>query len=65
MDNKIHYDILLKCDNGRNLKKELFQINKLLQELDFNNLIYYIISMKDENVIEKSSNYLSLFIYFI
>ena len=65
MDNKIHYDILLKYDNGRNSKKELFQINKFLQELDFNNLIYYIISMKDENVIEKSSNYLSLFIYFI
>ena len=65
MDNKIHYDILLKYDNGRNSKKELFQINKFLQELDFNNLIHYIISMKDENVIEKSSNYLSLFIYFI
>ena len=44
--------VLIKCV----LNKK--SVNKFFQELDLNSQFYYIISMKDENNVEKSSNYL-------
>ena len=59
MGNGIHYVMLYSNKLMVEKKEELFlEINIYFQELDLNSLFDYIITMKIENIIEKSSNYL-------
>ena len=37
--------------------RDIYKINTLLQVLDLDSLFFYILSMKDENIIKRSSDY--------
>ena len=60
MGNEIHY--VMFCSNKlmveeREIFLEIYKIYTLLQVLDLDSLFYYILSMKDENIIKRSSDY--------
>ena len=61
MGNDIHY--VLFCSNKLMVEereiffRDIYRINTLLQVLDLDSLISYILSMKDENFIKRSSDY--------
>ena len=61
MGNDIHY--VLFCSNKLMVEereiffRDIYRINTLLQVLDLDSLFSYILSMKDENFIKRSSDY--------
>ena len=60
MGNEIHY--VMFCSNKlmveeREIFLEIYKIYTLLQVLDLDSLFYYILSMKDENISKRSSDY--------
>ena len=61
MGNEIH--CVMFCSNKLMVEerefffRDIYKINTLLQVLDLDSLFYYILSMKDENIIKRSSDY--------
>ena len=61
MGNEIHY--VLFCSNKLMVEereiffRDIYIINTLLQVIDLDSLFSYILSMKDENFIKRSSDY--------
>ena len=59
--NEIHN--VMFCSNKLMVKEreiffiDIYKINTLLQVLDLDSLFYYILSMEDENIIKRSSDY--------
>ena len=61
MGNEIHYVMFcsntLMAEERETFFRDIYKINTLLQVLDLDSLFYYILSMKDENIIKRNSNY--------